>query len=93
MTSTTKVKVEKFHSQLKIHITKQLLTSISVDITRVEAANIVHAYNFVQLHYFQYRRPIFRLFLLDFNVNKHQSIWYPQSVFLHCGYTLRHLEI
>ena len=28
----TKVKVENFHSQLKSHITKQLLTSISVDI-------------------------------------------------------------
>ena len=26
-----KVKVEKFHSKLKSHITKQLLTSISVD--------------------------------------------------------------
>ena len=60
---------------------------------RVEAANIIHAYNFVQLHYFQYRRPIFRLFLLDFNMNKRRSIWYPQSVFLHCRYTLRHLEI
>ena len=33
MTSTfTKVKVDIFHSQMKSHITKQLLTSISVDI-------------------------------------------------------------
>ena len=31
MTSTTKVKVENFHSWLKSHITKQLLTSISED--------------------------------------------------------------
>ena len=31
MTSTTKVKVENFHSKLKSHVTKQLLTSISVD--------------------------------------------------------------
>ena len=33
MTSTvTKVKVDIFHSQMQSHITKQLLTSISVDI-------------------------------------------------------------
>ena len=31
MTSTTKVNVENFQSKLKSHITKQLLTSISVD--------------------------------------------------------------
>ena len=31
LTSATKVKVEHFHSKLKTHITKQLLTSISVD--------------------------------------------------------------
>ena len=30
MASTTKVKVEKFYSKLKSHITKQLLTLISV---------------------------------------------------------------
>ena len=47
--------------------------------SRVEAANIVHAYNFVQLHYFQYRRPIFRLFLLDFNVNKRRIYLVPAN--------------
>ena len=31
MTSTTQVKVETSHSKLKSHITKQLLTSILVD--------------------------------------------------------------
>ena len=32
MTLTTKVKVEKFHSLMKSHIRKQLLTALSVDI-------------------------------------------------------------
>ena len=31
MTSVTKVKVENFHSLLKSHIAKQLLTSMGVD--------------------------------------------------------------
>ena len=79
-----------FNSQCHI---KTCLYSLIYIQNRVEAANIVHAYNFVQLHYFQYRRPIFRLYLLDLNVNKRRSIWYPQSVSLHCRYTLRHLEI
>ena len=33
MTSTTKVNEENFHSYLKSHTTKQLLTSFSVDMT------------------------------------------------------------
>ena len=32
MTSTAKLKVENFHLKLRSHITKQLLTTISVDI-------------------------------------------------------------
>ena len=32
MTSTAKLKVENFHLKLKSHITKQVLTTISVDI-------------------------------------------------------------